>query len=455
MTPKRWSLANRITIWFAVTTATMVFSIIGLSAWFVHSSFQREIAGLAREELEEMQAFFSNTDGSAEAFREISKELQGEHPSNKLAWLVWNADGTEWGRFGDLELLEIDAQPRRELDLSLDLSNGLHWYTDTLDQTKNMGVMLDDTAQVALMKRYWTNALVFALFASLLSTGVGSLIGRKVANDLSRVADGARAIHTPTQDAILSVQDAPEEIRDVADALSEMLRNIRAEHDRVQLMTAGLAHELRSPIQNLLGETEVILLKERDSSEYRQVLESHLEELRDFGRVVDNLVTLCSKSARPAELESFDIGDETRFRLERERTRAQRHNVNVEFESHGDLMFHGDREAVLLAISNLVGNAVQWSPDGEHVTVVIDGTNGLVRITVDDAGPGVDLDLREKIFEPFFRGRAARRGNRIGYGLGLALTRRAVEAHGGTVTVLDSPAGGARFLISLPRRASA
>jgi signal transduction histidine kinase len=88
------------------------------------------------------------------------------------------------------------------------------------------------------------------------------------------------------------------------------------------------------------------------------------------------------------------------------------------------------------------------------VNVDLEGAANEVVITVDDAGPGVPVELREKIFEPFYRGPAAR-GGRIGYGLGLALARSAVDAQGGRIEVGTSPAGGARFRVVLPRQGRA
>jgi signal transduction histidine kinase len=223
-------------------------------------------------------------------------------------------------------------------------------------------------------------------------------------------------------------------------------------------LTTGLAHELGSPLQNLIGETEVALMSERDSEQYRAVLRSHLEELRDIGYAIGNLMTLCAIDATDkgaaAELERFDLGREAELRLRRERTHAERRGVQLAIEPHGDLEIEGDREALLLAVSNLVANAIDWSPPGGRVVCDISGVDGEVDVTVDDAGPGVPDDERQHIFEPFQRGRAAK-GRRAGYGLGLAIAKRAVDAHGGGVSVERSPLGGARFRLSLPRKRAA
>jgi signal transduction histidine kinase len=205
-----------------------------------------------------------------------------------------------------------------------------------------------------------------------------------------------------------------------------------------------------------MGETQVALLRERDTDEYRQVLESHLEELGQLSRVVDNLVTLCAAGElqRRRGTERFDLGKEARLRLSREFQLASRSDVELVIETEGPLDCEGDREALLLALRNVVTNAIEWSPKGATVAVKLRGDGVRREIIVDDAGPGVPVAERERIFEPFHRGPAAR-GRRVGFGLGLALTRSAVEAHGGAIDVGRSPQGGARFRIVLTHSADA
>jgi signal transduction histidine kinase len=104
----------------------------------------------------------------------------------------------------------------------------------------------------------------------------------------------------------------------------------------------------------------------------------------------------------------------------------------------------------VLALRNLVSNAVGWSPEHGLVRVVLSGTERAVEVTVDDQGPGIPAEQLERIFEPFERGPQV--GNRrVGFGLGLALARRAVAMHGGQIYAERAPAGGARLRFVLPR----
>jgi two-component system heavy metal sensor histidine kinase CusS len=248
----------------------------------------------------------------------------------------------------------------------------------------------------------------------------------------------------------------PREIGDVVSALGDMLGNIRTEADRTRLLTAGLAHELGSPLQNLIGETEVVLMRDHDAEEYRTVLRSHLEELRDIGHAVGNLMTLVSisQATGPREAERFDLSDEARLRLRRERAHAGRRQIQLEEQLPEEADLVGDREAIWLAVSNLVANAIDYSPTGGRVRIVMRADEREVTVSVEDSGPGVPEGEREKIFEPFYRGETMK-NRRAGYGLGLSISKKAVDAHGGTLRVDRSPElGGARFRLVLPRTPS-
>jgi signal transduction histidine kinase len=462
MTRERtWTLARRITLGFAVTTAVLAVTICAVSAWYLREQVARENEQLVLEELDEMRALFVGaSERSPELVRSIAADIAPLHPENRFAWRVWRpGDAQPWVVAGDAELLaRIDGLGEHSA-ADADLGDDVLWHVEPLRLGANdtglwVGLAMDASVASALLARFELSALAAVVFASLLAGVAGAVFARHTSGLLRRVADEVREVRRPEQPLRLIPKGAPREIRDVAEALRTMLANIREEAERNRLLTAGLAHELRSPITTLLGEAEVALLRPRQPAEYRAILESQVEELRDLGRVVDNLVVLCAQQTANGNrnLERFDLGRETELRLERSLAEARRRGVTLELTQRGDLALAGDREALCLAVRNLVSNAVQWSPPEGRVRIALEGESDSVRVTVDDQGPGVPAEARERIFEPFFRGPQVQ-GRRAGYGLGLALTRTAVRAHGGRVEVVDAPGGGARFRLELPRGA--
>jgi signal transduction histidine kinase len=449
---KQWSLARRTTLWFAGTAIGLIGAISCLSGWFVYQSVNRELDALMLEELHEMGAMFSTSEGKVDDFDHIARELGNEHPGNSLAWRVWDAEGELWGEFGRAELLQPGRPSAQIVDRTHRPGGGLRWRTQVLDSGHRVGLVVDGSAQIALLRRYGVYALVLLALSGVAAWFVAFVLSRRLRSLLNGVAAGARTAGKSGGTLEIELDELPVEIRDVAEALSETLTRIRSESERANLMTAGLAHELRSPIQNLMGEAEVALMRHRTPEEYRAVLESQVDELRDLSTVVDNLVTLCSASEQisSTEAEAFDLGEEADLRLDRDRARSARRNVALHLESSGDLRLRGDRESLLLALNNLVSNAIEWSPHGGTVNIALNGFDDRIEAVVDDEGPGIPLEFRAHAFEAFRQG-PARNGQRVGYGLGLALARTAVEMHAGTIEVDDSPKGGARLRVRLPR----
>jgi len=445
-----WFLRKRITVVFGLTTLLLSLAISLPFGWIVHATIQEEIHALAREELEETRAYFADRTPSMQEFAELARDMCNDHPANPLAWRIWNeASGEPWGEFGAPQLLALVSRTRPTATGLRPLKEHVLLASGALDGGFMATVVLDATAHDRRSTRFLLEALGFVLLATGVATLAGHLVARRVSNLLADVAECARTEqavdHWPAPGA------APQEIQTVVSVLQDTLRRIREESENAHLLISGLAHELRSPLQNLMGETQVALLREREAGEYRRVLESHLEDLGELSRVVDNLVTMSSleEARRRRSVEHFDLAEEARLRLSRERQLAQHRGVGLELVAEGPMRVAGDRESLLLALRNLVTNAIEWSPAGKVVQVRMGACPAGLEIVVDDAGPGVPPSERERIFRPFYRGAAAN-GRRVGFGLGLALTHSAVRAQGGSIEVGDSPLGGARFRILLP-----
>jgi signal transduction histidine kinase len=449
---KPWSLSGRLTRLFLFSNLGFVLLIAVGSVVFVRNTVRRELDGIVHEQLGELASRYESLRDDRAALERELLELAEDHAPARFGWRIWRSDGTVES-FGDLTLLGEDRPDPERLGESVEEPGEIRWLSETMSNGDVAGVAFDGTPQIARLRQYEVSASIVVAGGLITSVVVALYLSRRLTRLLAQVAQRAREVRDPAVAFQLDIPDAPIEIQQVSTALREMLENIRRETQQARIFTAGLAHELRSPVQNLVGETEVALIQERDGAAYREVLRSNLEELRALGDAIDNLVTICSAgdTQRTVARERFDLAVEAGLRLRRERSHAERHGVELAFETAGDCSVTGDREALLRAVRNLTANAIQWSPPGTRVRVALAGEGEHVSVTVDDAGPGVPEELRERIFEPFFRGPATH-GRRIGYGLGLALARMAAEEQQGTIEVGRSPLGGARFHLRFPRR---
>lgn len=462
MRAKAWSIERRLVRWIAGSSLLMA-ALFGLgSAWFVITGLAEQLDLIEAEEVAELEADLRGHPLTRADLEQSLRAIADQHTDHRFSWRIWRPnDATPWLTLGSTPRTplpnaadEARAHPRapsrhsrwRVVDIPLTLRD------DPTVDTLQVGMLLD--SQPHRESALEQLALVIGIvWLTAFGTAVSGLVlARKVARTLRDATARARDLDGLGTTAELAPGDAPNEVVALAGAFRHSLAELREQYSRNLLLTAGMAHELRSPLQNMMGEASVALLKERAPSEYREVLESQLEEMRDLGRVVDNIITLTAlrEPGALARKERFQFGAEAELRLAKEALQAQKRGISFDIDRDGDLDFEGDREALMLALRNVVDNALRHAPDGGAVEVRMHGASDAVRITVDDDGPGVAVESRALIFEPFRQAmpQSKRRG---GYGLGLALARAAATAHGGTIDVSESRLGGACFGLTLPR----
>ncbi|HEY8073715.1 MAG TPA: ATP-binding protein [Labilithrix sp.] len=232
----------------------------------------------------------------------------------------------------------------------------------------------------------------------------------------------------------------------------------RLDEARTEFIAAA-AHELRTPLTTLrmtlalLGEAEHAMdERQRETLATARLgveqLASTLDAFLDVTRAETGALVLARDRVDARVL----VEQVTRTL----RPRFEERKLTLDVAASGDLVVTGDRARLAAAFSNLLTNALKYSPSGGHVRVQAGRSNGAVRFVVDDDGPGVPNDLRERVFEKYFRveherGERAPHGERArGAGIGLYLCRQVVEAHSGLVKCEASPSGGARFVVELP-----
>lgn len=459
-TARIWSLRRRLTIWIAVGVSALVASGVTFVIWFMNDSLGRELDALVEEELAELTVPLRGQLLDKEAFLSVGGTLDAQHPEflvsirgfRQGSRRPWAESGFPWPTDAaeplSLTTEQIPGVRRGETAMSVSFADA----GTPRPEIARFEILVDGSPRARHVRRVGAAFLVFVLLGGVLATASGALLSSRLSRVLREIADSAAAQRLDANTLVPVSAGAPEEIRGVVEAIRSSVQQMREEHGRNVLLTAGLAHELRSPLQNALADTEVTLLRERSGEEYQETLRRIHDELHEFALVVDNLITMTAirDTTGLGRRERFDFAEEAQMRLVRERSDARRKGVELRFEAHGDTAVDGDREALILMLRNLASNAVRWSPNGAVVEVGIDGRARDLVVYVQDEGPGVAEGERESIFEAFRQG-AVPEGRRTGYGLGLALAKAAVQAHDGEICVADSAGKGARFEVKLPR----
>lgn len=303
-------------------------------------------------------------------------------------------------------------------------------------------------------------ALALSLAAASLATtlagiAVGRWASRRLLSPLAQTARAAAAIAGGRLDTRLQAGD-DSALADLAEAFNSMVSALQTRIQRDARFASDVSHELRSPLTTLRNAVDV-LQRRRDELPERsvQALDLLTGEVNRFGRLVEDLLEVSRFDAGAADLSLEDIRP-----AELARHAVGAHGpAGIELDVlPGTPPIRADKRRLERVLSNLLDNAQIHG--GGAIRVVVGpvpapGSPGPATgafIAVDDAGAGVPADQREQIFERFARGRAAgRRASGDGVGLGLALVSEHVRLHGGSVRVTDSPEGGARFVVELPR----
>ncbi len=296
--------------------------------------------------------------------------------------------------------------------------------------------------------------LVLLLLGSLGALGFvaagGWWIARRALKPVEQMTRRAERIGIGDLSERVPPPPVDDELGHLARTLNAMLGRIEDGVDARERLVADASHELRAPLAAMRVELDVSLLHDKLDSQARETLSSVREEIVSMGQIVENLLVLARSDEGHLELllEDADLRDIVDAAARAHRVAAEAAGVVV--TTGGDPVGHRvDRLRLQQVASNLIDNAIRFSPRGATVRVLTWHDNGEAGLTVSDDGPGVPAEVRERIFERFTRQDPAR-GRGGGAGLGLAISREIVQAHGGSIRVEDGEPTGSVFIVALP-----
>jgi two-component system, OmpR family, sensor kinase len=310
-------------------------------------------------------------------------------------------------------------------------------------------------ASLAGVERSVRRVLVLLLIAgpvALLATALGGWwLARRSLRPIERMTARAAAIDIDAIQERVAVPPTGDEVARLATTLNAMLERIEHGVREQHRLVADASHELRTPLAAMRAELDVSLRADDLPDAARAVLESAREEVDRMTRTVDDLLVLASLDEGRLELlvEPLDLRDVVERAVAALRPLARTSGVALALEGPGATAV-GDGDRIGHALRNLIENAIKFSPAGAAVEVTTWARPAEVGVTVRDEGPGVAPELRERIFDRFFRADPARERASGGGGLGLAIAHEIAQAHGGRVWVDGRDGPGSAFSLALP-----
>jgi len=291
----------------------------------------------------------------------------------------------------------------------------------------------------------------FVLLAALLTGFLGWVVVRRGLYPLQAMRRKAEGITAQRLDDRLDVESVPVELVALAETLNAMLSRLEGSFRRLSDFSSDLAHELRTPVSNLLTQTQVTLSRPRTPEDYRDVLVSNVEEFERLSRMIADMLFIAKadEGRIVPSRETFELARVAEDLLDFYRLIADEKGVRL--SSSGACRVTGDPLMMRRAIGNLLSNAIRHTPSGDGVSISIEpSAAGRVRIVVTNSGETIPAEHLPRLFDRFYRVDPSRHWQGTHSGLGLAIVKSIVEAHGGEVTLV-SAAGKTSFIMLIPR----
>ena len=312
---------------------------------------------------------------------------------------------------------------------------------------------LDPIHHTHFMASFQRILAAYVALSTLASGLLGWLAARNGLSPLRAMKARAQAVSAQRLDERMPVDAVPVELADLAQSLNDMLLRLQTDFERLSAFSSDLAHELRTPISNLLTETQVTLSQARTGDAYRNALASNSEELQRLARMVSDMLFLAKTENGLAlpHTETIDLATEAAALCDfYEALAADKH---LQLRVQGTASVQGDRLMVQRALSNLLSNAIRHAPEGGQVAIRIQTTPTGTEISTENPGDLISADVLPRLFDRFYRADAARRHpTSDGAGLGLAITRAIMTAHGGSAQA-SSAQGVNCFTLVFPHQA--
>jgi two-component system heavy metal sensor histidine kinase CusS len=320
-------------------------------------------------------------------------------------------------------------------------------------QTDTIQIAIDVSQEEALLAHYRLWSLGFLLGTCAIFPVVGYKIARHGIRPVEEVAAMARRISSTNLQERIRPEGYPFELASLAGTFNKMLDRLEESFERISRFSADIAHDLRTPVNNIRGEAEVALARARTIDEYRDVLGSCLEETVRLSELIGDLLFLARTESPLNHLhrERVDVAELLRGVREYYEASAADGGISLTTRVGTEpVIAELDRSLVQRAVGNLVSNAVAHTPPGGSVVLATNSERAAIRIEVSDTGVGIPPEALPRVFDRFFRVDSSRSLASGGTGLGLAIVQGIMLLHGGKAEIASQPGQGTQVTLRMP-----
>ncbi len=453
------TVSSRLALWYAVLFATAsITSFIAIYFMLSSTLTDREDSDLLAE-LREFE-MINRTSGMEVLESVIIQEAESEGvdrmfirvTSPKKAILI-SSNMDNWKDIPTLPGIPepLDGAHFESLSSS-DHPYGVRMAHKMMEDGNVITIGMDTEGDKAFLSAFMEVSLTAMLLAVALGTITGWYISKKAMLGFERVRLTASSIGRGDTSSRVPLGNEGEEITNLAMTFNSMLDRIESLISELKDVTNNIAHELRSPLTRMRGVAETALTEKPDIHNYQEMAALVLEECDDLSAIINTMLEIAETDAGVIHLVREQVDIKELIRKAHEIFLAVADDKELSFDldiPSSDLFIEGDTMRLQRCASNLLDNALKFTPPGGRVLISLRALSDHVEIIVTDTGKGIQEDDLPHIFEKFYRSDKSRATP--GNGLGLSLVQSFVKAHNGEISVKSRPGEGTTFTVILPR----
>ncbi|MEY2489911.1 MAG: two-component system, OmpR family, heavy metal sensor histidine kinase CusS [Verrucomicrobiota bacterium] len=454
------SIASQLVVLFTLAAAFLLCCGLGVLYWiFVRHAFEEDKAVLA-DKISALRADLNRTGNP----RALNEELKILHGGERAAYWVRVIDAggvtvAETPGMSGLLPTNVFPGPERSVpsvNRPQEYRGGGKLYSlvattePVAGQVYTIQVAQDRSSDDQFVKEFGALLAVVLALGILASVVIALTVTKRGLRPVTEMTRSLKRIGAKRLHERIPPRGWPRELRPLAVAFDEMLDRLEDSFTRLSQFSADLAHELRTPIANIRGEGEVALTRVRTPDEYREVIESSVGECERLSGIVDNLLFLARAEAAEGHIPRTLFNG--RVAVEKivafYEPIAEEHRMSITCAGDGEI--HADPMLFGRAVSNLVENALRFTPAAGTIQISIAANAVHSQISVKDTGCGIAPEHLPRVFDRFYRADSSRSSQ--GSGLGLALVKSIMDLHGGSAVVESEVARGTTVTLTFPNK---
>src|SRR5437899_9785330 len=456
---ERRSIASQLILLFTLATALLLASGLGVFSWLVvRHAFAEDNAVLA----DKISALSADLHESGPNI--FAEELKGRHAGAQAAYWIrlLDSQGRTYAETPGMDRSlppEIFPPPQKSESAVRNLKDyrtGAKLFSLVALSEESGGQaytiqVAQDRSSDERIERNFAFLFIIVLSGSVLASAFIAIIvtkrGLRPVGEMTRSLGRIGPTHLKER---VTPAGWPRELQPLATAFDDMLKRLDDSFTRLSQFSADLAHELRTPIANMMGEAQVTLTRDRTAAEYRETIESTIAECERLSRIVDNLLFVARVDAarEPIARKRFDACAAVEKIAAFYQTIADDHHVTISCSGNGEV--YADPDLFERALANLLDNALRFTPENGSIQITLSDHEADFEVAVSDSCCGIAPEQLPRVFDRFYRAESSR--SSVGAGLGLALVTSIVDLHGGSATIQSEIGSGTTVTLRFPKQ---